>query len=95
MSDGERMLVEVYRSPRREEMYLFVERRAGLEHVPEALLERFGEPEPALSLLLTPERPLARADAARVMASIREHGYYLQMPPPPEDWRPGPPEGER
>ncbi|RKQ96391.1 hypothetical protein C7446_2992 [Kushneria sinocarnis] len=75
------LLCDVYRSPRREEMYLYVERARGLEDVPEALLKEFGRPETALTLLLTHERSLARTDAARVIEHIRSQGYYLQMPP--------------
>ena len=37
--------------------------------------------EQALSLDLTPDRRLARADAGAVRKSIEESGYYLQMPP--------------
>lgn len=74
-------LVRVYRSTRRQEMYLYVDAQADLERVPEALLERFGTPVEALSLMLGPDRRLARADATRVLASIEEDGFYLQMPP--------------
>lgn len=62
-------------------MYLFVDAEADLAPVPEALLVRFGKPVEALSLLLTPERYLARADAGAVLAGIESEGFYLQMPP--------------
>jgi uncharacterized protein YcgL (UPF0745 family) len=77
------LLCEVYRSPRREGMYLYVDRARGLAEVPPSLLARFGTPERALVIALTAERRLARADAATVMAAIRERGYYLQLPPQP------------
>jgi uncharacterized protein YcgL (UPF0745 family) len=32
-------------------------------------------------LLLTPERKLARVDAAEVLGKIQEQGFFLQMPP--------------
>lgn len=75
-------LCEVYKSLREKEMYLFVDKRDGLERVPEALLQRFGEPQLVTTLALTPQRRLARADAAAVLEHIRDRGYYLQMPPP-------------
>ncbi|OHV10256.1 YcgL domain-containing protein [Kushneria phosphatilytica] len=75
------LLCDIYRSSRREEMYLYVERARGLEDVPEALLQQFGSPQRAVTLLLSHERPLARADVSRVIESIRSQGYYLQMPP--------------
>jgi len=76
-------LVEIFRSPRREGMYLFVDRSRGLADVPEPLLARFGEPQPVMTLLLEPGRPLARADASEVLRQIAERGFYLQLPPTP------------
>ena len=75
------MLCQVYRSPRRQEMYLYVARTDGLSRVPESLLARFGEPEEVMMLALDGKRKLARADAAEVAERIRDQGYYLQMPP--------------
>lgn len=74
-------IVQVYRSSRRDGMYLFVDRKDDLQEVPQALLEDFGRPEPSLVLHLTPERRLQRATAPEVLAAIREKGYFLQMPP--------------
>ena len=54
-------LVQIYRSPRKEEMYLYVDKARELEDVPAPLLGQFGEPEPVMTLLLTPQRKLARA----------------------------------
>jgi uncharacterized protein YcgL (UPF0745 family) len=75
------MLCQVFRSPKRSEMYLYVERREGLARVPEALLSRFGEPAPVMLVNLDGSRKLARVDADRVVEQIREQGYFLQMPP--------------
>ncbi len=75
-------LCEVFRSSRKAEMYLYVDRARGLEDVPEALLQQFGEPVSVLLLLLEPGRKLARADAGDVLAGIERQGFYLQMPPP-------------
>jgi uncharacterized protein YcgL (UPF0745 family) len=77
------ILCEVFRSPRREGMYLYVERAEGLARVPEELLQRFGAPEPALVFRLHGERRLARASAAEVLKALAAQGFYLQMPPVP------------
>lgn len=77
--------VRIYRSSRKQEMYLYVDAREDLARVPQALLGRFGKPVEALSLLLTSDRSLARADAAQVLADIEAQGFYLQLPPSPED----------
>lgn len=74
----------VYRSPKKEGMYLYVDHQQDLADVPEALLQQFGKPERAMTLVLHPERKLARADVAKVMAAIADQGYYLQLPPQPE-----------
>ncbi len=79
------LLVQIYRSSRREEMYLYVESAIGLEKVPPELLERFGEPQPVMKLVLSAERPLARADVQEVMVKIDEQGFYFQMPPGPAE----------
>ncbi len=76
-----RRLCEIFRSPRKAEMYLYVDKAAGYADLPEALLRQFGEPESVMTLLLTPDKRLARADAAEVLAQIEAQGYYLQMPP--------------
>jgi uncharacterized protein YcgL (UPF0745 family) len=87
------VLCQVFRSPRREGMYLYVDRGEGLARVPEALLQRFGVPEPALVFRLDGERRLARASARDVLNALAEQGFYLQMPPVPgavtEDGAPG------
>lgn len=78
-------LVQVYRSSRRDGMYLYVDADEDLARVPEALLKNFGRPVAALSLPLTPDRRLARADAVVVLRSIEDSGFYLQMPPSAEE----------
>lgn len=77
------LLCDVYRSARHDGMYLYVARGHGLGRVPAPLRERFGRAELALSLRLTPERRLARAEAGDVLAAIERRGFYLQLPPRP------------
>jgi uncharacterized protein len=79
------LLCQIYRSPRKQEMYLYVEKAVGLEEVPEALLETFGEPEEVMTIILTPERKLARVNVEDVLSDIAEKGFYLQMPPSAAD----------
>ena len=81
-----RRLCEIFKSPRRDEMYLYVDRARGLADVPEALLERFGTPVPVTVLMLSEDKPLARAKASDVLAAIEAQGFYLQMPPARESY---------
>lgn len=81
-----KVICEIFKSPRQDEMYLYVDKTEGLERVPEALLEVFGTPKPVMTMLVKPEKDLARAKAEDVLREIREQGFYLQMPPKKEDY---------
>lgn len=74
-------ICQIFRSPRRAEMYLYVDKARGLVDVPEALLQHFGEPQPVMVLTLGSGRRLARVEVDDVLAAITECGYFLQMPP--------------
>ena len=76
-----KILCDVYKSPKKPETYLYVSREDQLTRVPEALLETFGKPERALIIVLTEDKKLARVEAKKVMAALKEQGFYLQMPP--------------
>ena len=80
-SNSSARLVKVYRTRRKPDMYLYVDFADDLGRVPESLLARFGTPELALSLSLTPGKKLARAQASDVLDAIVKTGYFLQMPP--------------
>ena len=73
-------LCSIYRSPKEEGMYLYVDKDNDLASVPEALLKRFGQPELAITLLLTPDKKLARADVAKVLEAIEEQDASLIDP---------------
>ena len=76
-----KVICQIYRSAKEEGMYLYVLKEEGLSRVPEELLKLFGKPQPAMVLLLTPEKKLARVSVAKVIESLTEQGFYLQMPP--------------
>ncbi|MGK0442254.1 MAG: hypothetical protein ACJA0N_002062 [Pseudohongiellaceae bacterium] len=71
----------VYRSPKKEGLYLYVIKSENLTRVPETLLKQFGKPEHAMVLVLHSERELARVDVSLVLSDLDEKGYFLQMPP--------------
>lgn len=79
-------LVSVYKSPKRDEMYLYLNKRDKLDAMPDALKPAFGEPVHVMDLLLTPGKKLARTDADKVRSELEERGYYLQMPPQQDDY---------
>jgi uncharacterized protein YcgL (UPF0745 family) len=71
----------VYRSPRKQDMYLYLAEEDGFDTVPDELLERFGGPVLVIGLELSSRRQLAREDVEQVMHNLRTRGYHLQMPP--------------
>ena len=79
-------LVSVYKSPNKDEMYLYLNKVDGLQKVPEELLKAFGKPTHVMDLLLTPEKTLARVDVSKVLNALQENGYYLQMPPAKDEY---------
>ncbi len=77
-------IVQVYRSERKEGAYVYLERGQDTKMLPDDMRKLLGNLSPALTVVLTPEKKLARADAAQVLESIEEKGFYLQMPPQAE-----------
>ena len=75
------MQCAIYKSLKRDEMYLYVESKGEFSRVPESLLGMVGRLEFVMELELTPERKLAREDVEEVRRNLREQGYHLQMPP--------------
>ena len=78
-------LVSIYKSPKKDEMYLYVDKKQVLKDLPDALLALFGSPQHVFDLILTPEKKLARAESVAVLEKIEEQGFYLQMPPATDD----------
>ena len=76
-----KVFCDIYRSNKDEGMYIYVEFGKGLAALPENLLNKLGAPTKVMSLELTPEKKLARADTKIVIEKIAEQGFYLQMPP--------------
>ncbi|SIP93358.1 YcgL domain-containing protein [Aeromonas hydrophila] len=48
-------------------------------------MSAFGRPELVLMTKLDPAKPLGIASASRVMEALQSQGFYLQVPPPPEN----------
>ncbi len=71
----------VYKSLKKEELYLYLEKKDSFSEIPAPLLNSLGRLEFVMSLEITPERKLAREDANKVMASLQEKGFFVQMPP--------------
>lgn len=78
-------LCAIYKSKAKDEMYLYVAKRDQFEQVPEALRQMFGKPAFVMMFNLAGDKQLVRAKNEEVLQKLTEQGYYLQMPPPPEN----------
>lgn len=74
-------LVQVYKSRRKADTYLYMEKGAAFEELPEALQKVFGEPEPVLLISVTKDKQLARYSGEEVLAQLADKGFLLQLPP--------------
>ena len=81
-----RIICSIYRSKKKDEMYLYVDKTTALSLVPEALLKMFGKPEHRMDMLLTADKKFAKAKAEDILSNIDAQGYYLQMPPVREEY---------
>ncbi|MFC0308206.1 YcgL domain-containing protein [Gallibacterium trehalosifermentans] len=79
------MLCAIYKSRKKEGMYLYIEKRDNFSAVPEALLHLFGQPQFVMLFNLLGQKKLVQVENQIVLAQIKQQGFYLQMPPPPEN----------
>ncbi|AHG18311.1 hypothetical protein Z042_00620 [Chania multitudinisentens RB-25] len=79
------MLCVIYRSPKRDQTYLYVEKKDDFSRVPEDLMKSFGTPQFAMMLSLDERKKLALADIEKVKEALQQDGFYLQFPPPMEN----------
>jgi len=79
-------IISIYKSSKKDEMYLYVEKADKLEKVPDALMGIFGTAIHVMDMPLKADRQLARVDTQLLLESLEKQGFYLQMPPPKEDY---------
>ncbi|MDX7988042.1 hypothetical protein FE392_11975 [Xenorhabdus sp. 12] len=79
------MICVIYRSPKRDQTYLYIEKKDDFSRVPEELLKTFGKPQYSMMISLSNRKKLANADIEKVKTALNEQGFYLQVPPPVEN----------
>jgi len=70
----------IYKSSKKTDYYLFVEREENFERVPESLLNMLGALQWVMTINLDEREKLSQADPAEVKQLLVSQGYYLQMP---------------
>ncbi|HDY90948.1 YcgL domain-containing protein [Pseudoalteromonas sp. AS84] len=81
------MLTAVYKSKKKADTFLFVEKRDDFSKVPEPLMTMFGQPHYVMIINLAKRERLGGADLETVKAALSnpDKGFYLQIPPPEEN----------
>ena len=77
------MEVDVFKTARRPDTFLFLPEGLPPGEWPDGLEQVFMPAEKVLSLTLTADQPLAEQSATCVMEEIVDKGYFLQLPPQP------------
>lgn len=72
----------VYRSDKKQGLYIYLKEKDNFEEVPEALMKMLGDIHFSFEFDLAKDRKLVRAEATEVLRLMTENGYFLQMPPP-------------
>lgn len=72
----------IYKSTKKEELYLYVTDKDDFSKVPQTLFDSMGqEPVFVMELELSADKPLAREDVNKVIENLTEQGFHVQMPP--------------
>jgi uncharacterized protein YcgL (UPF0745 family) len=76
------MKTYIYKSSRKDELYLYIAKKDDFSAVPQDLYDTMGkEPIFVMEVELTAERALAREDVETVKKNLENLGYHVQMPP--------------
>ncbi|MCG7560011.1 MULTISPECIES: YcgL domain-containing protein [Pseudoalteromonas] len=79
------MLAAVYKSSKKADTYLFIEKRDDFSKVPDPLMATFGTPIFVIIVDLAKRKKLGTADLSNVKQKLIDDGFYLQLPPPQEN----------
>jgi uncharacterized protein YcgL (UPF0745 family) len=71
----------IYKSLKKDELYLYLQKKDDFTDIPEPLFNSLGRIEFVMELEITPERKLAREDVNKVLFSLQDKGFFVQMPP--------------
>ena len=75
------MLCSIYKSLKKDNTYLYINKKDDFADVPAELMSTFGKPQFVMVIKLE-GRTLALANVEKVKEALRTVGFYLQVPPP-------------
>lgn len=79
------MLCAVYKSRKKADTYLYINKRDDFSEVPKMLLETFGLPKFVMLVPLHKPRKIANISIEKLTKNLKEKGFYLQIPPTEEN----------
>ena len=72
----------IYKSRKKNELYLYLVKKDDFSQVPQSLYDSMGtEPVFVMELELSADRTLARENVTTVMKNLESQGFHVQMPP--------------
>ena len=69
----------IYRSSKKENCYLYMERENDFSHIPEKIMSIFGAPVFVMKVLLDGKRRFVVGTANEIEEKIKVDGFFLQM----------------
>ncbi|AEH33581.1 hypothetical protein DEB41_09290 [Vibrio anguillarum] len=78
------MLCSIYKSSKKEGAYLYIPKKDDFSQVPDTLMAMFGKPTLVMVVKLE-GRTLAQVNIEKVKESLENEGFFLQLPPPPQN----------
>ena len=70
----------VYRSSKKDGLYVYLADEDGLEKLPEPVQKQLGEPEFAMAIDLSKRTSLGHEDISEVRKNLENQGFHIQMP---------------
>lgn len=69
----------IYRSTKKENSYLYIDKENDFSKVPEVLMKAFGQPIFAMRVLLDGKRQFVVGSSQEIEDKIKRDGFFLQM----------------
>lgn len=73
------MFCVIYRSSKRDQTYLYVEKKDDFSRVPEALMKGFGQPQLAMMLPLDGRKKLVNAELEKSKTGVKRAGLLFTI----------------
>lgn len=75
------MLCYIYKSQKKEELYVYLNKKDDFSSLPDDLIRQLGKLSFVMELELTADKKLARENAEKVISDLESRGFFIQMPP--------------